>query len=133
VEQAQASARRTLGDGFRVADGVLGDDAFVQRVARDVRSVEGSLQGGRLQRRLGDPAVPRAELDDVVDAVCAALSVERLALETGSQARELVAARRPQGARPRPRTYRHPCRATRYERANRTASDAGLKSGSSWP
>jgi REP element-mobilizing transposase RayT len=94
VEQAQASAKRTLGDGFRVADGVLGDDAFVERVARDVRAVEGALQGGRLQARLGDPTAPRAELDDVVDAVCAALGVERLSLETGSQARELVAARR---------------------------------------
>jgi len=94
LEGSQREAAHVLGNGFRVSDGMVGDDAFLARVSRDVQAAENALKGGRLRGRLEDPPPPNANLTDVVDAVCEASGLDRIDLDVGEQSRPLVMARR---------------------------------------
>jgi len=92
--EAVAQARATLGDGWRVSDAVLGDEAFLKRVVKDVAKAEQALGGGALPRRTTVSKASRPALRDVVDVVCHAFSLEPWDFESRPRAPRNVMARR---------------------------------------
>lgn len=74
-----AAARRGLGDGHRVADGILGSDAFVARMVADGKRVTQALSARQSATRAG--AVGRPTVRQVIDAVLAHKDVDPLELE----------------------------------------------------
>jgi hypothetical protein len=91
--EAVAQARATLGDGWRVSDAVLGDEAFLKRVAKDVAKAEQALGGGALPRREAVSRATRPSLREVVDVVCGALEIEPWAFESRPKTRRCALAR----------------------------------------
>ncbi|MBN8610632.1 MAG: transposase [Deltaproteobacteria bacterium] len=68
LDSREASAvRKTMGDGHRVSDGVLGDDVFTSKVRRDAARVEAALSSRGSERRAGPVDRPTAR--QVIDAV----------------------------------------------------------------
>lgn len=75
MDGAISRAHKLLGDGWRVSDPILGGDAFIKRVARDVQKVDKALRGGSLPASRGQ-RITGVMVRDVVDAVCAYLGIE---------------------------------------------------------
>jgi len=80
-----ADVRRTMGDGHRVSDGVLGSDAFVAKVRRDESRVEAALSSHGAHRRAG--AAGRPTLRQVIDAVLQHRGVSALELDESPRGR----------------------------------------------
>jgi len=80
-----AAVRRTMGDGHRVSDGVLGSDAFVAKVRRDESRVEAALSSRGAERRAG--AAGRPTLRQVIDAVLQHRGVSALELDESPRGR----------------------------------------------
>jgi hypothetical protein len=74
-----AAARRGLGDGHRVGDGILGSDAFVARVIADGERVTQALSARHSHKRSG--ASGRPTVRAVIDAVLRHKDVDPLVLE----------------------------------------------------
>lgn len=91
--EAVAQARAALGDGWRVSDAVLGDEAFLRRVVKDVAKAEQALGGGALPRRAAVAIASRPSLREVVDVVCHALSLEPWDFESRPKSPRNVMAR----------------------------------------
>jgi len=87
-----AQARRALGDGHRVSDGVLGSEAFVARVGKDADRVEATLSSRGSERRTG--AVGRPTVRAVIDAVLEWLDVDPIVLEQRPRCRKSADAKR---------------------------------------
>ncbi len=80
-----ATVRRTMGDGHRVSDGVLGSDTFAKKVRRDANRVQAALSTRGSERRAG--ALGRPTAREVIDAVLAHRGVDALELEKGPRSR----------------------------------------------
>jgi REP element-mobilizing transposase RayT len=87
-----AEARKALGDGHRISDGVLGRDAFVKRVTADTRRVRATLASRGSERRAG--AVARPPVRDVIDAVLTVQGTDVLELEQRPKSKRSSAAKR---------------------------------------
>jgi REP element-mobilizing transposase RayT len=87
-----AQARRALGDGHRISDGVLGRDAFVKRVTTDTKRVQAALGSRGTERRAG--AAARPGVREVIDAVLAAHGIDVLELEQRPKSKRSSAAKR---------------------------------------
>lgn len=87
-----AAVRKALGDGYRVSDGILGDEAFVARVTSDAEKVKAALSGRGAERRAG--AVGRPSLREVIDAVLELLQVDPIELEERPRANRPTQAKR---------------------------------------
>lgn len=69
-----AAARRELGNGHRVSDGIVGSDAFVVRVLNASDRAKATLSSRGSERRTG--AIGRPSVRHVIDAVLAHLDVD---------------------------------------------------------
>jgi REP element-mobilizing transposase RayT len=87
-----AAVRKALGNGYRVSDGILGDEAFVARVTSDAQKVKAALSGRGAERRAG--AIGRPNVRDVIDAVLELLDVDPIELEERPRARGPTQAKR---------------------------------------
>lgn len=87
-----AAVRQALGDGYRVSDGILGDDKFVARVRRDREKVEAALSGRGAERRAG--AIGRPSVREVIDAAMELLDVDPIELQERPRARRPTQAKR---------------------------------------
>lgn len=87
-----AWVRRTLGDGHRVSDGVLGSNEFVTRVRKDVERVEAALTSRGLERRAG--AIGRPSVREVIDAVLQLQQLDPIELQERPRGRAVSAAKR---------------------------------------
>jgi putative transposase len=80
-----AAVRKTLGDGFRVSDGILGDTAFVSRTTKDVEKVRAALSSRGSERRSGP--LGRPTVRQVIDAVLELLELDPIAFDERQRAR----------------------------------------------
>lgn len=87
-----ARARRTLGDGHRRSDGVLGSEAFVTRVVADARRVAAALSSRGTEKRAG--AIGRPPVRAVIDAVLELAQLDAVELEQRPRARVCAEAKR---------------------------------------
>lgn len=87
-----AAARRMLGDGHRVSDGILGSEEFAQRVRADSGRVTAALSSRGQERRAG--AVARPTLREVLDAVLQLLEIDVIELEHRPKSRACTHAKR---------------------------------------
>ena len=87
-----AAVRTTLGDAYRVSDGILGDEAFVAKVTSDTGTVRAALSSRSAERRVGPIGRPTAR--QVVDTVLELLEVDATQLEQRPRARGSVQAKR---------------------------------------
>ncbi len=86
--RAQARVTESLGDAFRVSDGIVGEEAFVRRVLRDVSKAEGSLASGsgQVSKRRAE-LVGKVSAADVVREACEIGQIEPWELETRGRSR----------------------------------------------
>jgi putative transposase len=84
--RAQTRVSESLGDGYRVSDGIVGDDTFVRRVLRDVAKAEGALSSGTVSRGRTELA-GKVSAADVVREACERSALEPWALEAGGRTR----------------------------------------------
>lgn len=87
-----AEVRRQFGDGYRVADGIVGDEAFIARVRADVKAVESSLSARGTEQRRG--AVGRPTLRELWEAVLEHLEIDVTDFELRPRAAAHVHAKR---------------------------------------
>jgi hypothetical protein len=87
-----ARARRALGDGHRMSDGVLGSERFVARVAKDIERVAAALSSRGSERRAGP--IGRPAVRAVIDAVLEWLEHDALELEQRPRSRKSAHAKR---------------------------------------
>jgi REP element-mobilizing transposase RayT len=87
-----AMVRRSLGDGHRRSDGVLGGTRFVERVIRDQERVRAALAARGTERRTGP--IARPSLREVANAVLELLDLDGLDLEQRPKARDCTHAKR---------------------------------------
>lgn len=87
-----AAARRELGNGHRLSDGVVGSDAFVARVLSASERVKASLSSRGSERRSG--AVGRPSVRHVIDAVLTHLDVDALDLVNRPRTRKSAEVKR---------------------------------------
>lgn len=92
AEPVVERAREVLGDGWRLSDPIVGDEAFARRVANDVRAVHEAFAGGAL-RVPANARRDRPLARDVVDGVCAALELEPWEFEHRPKAMKSALAR----------------------------------------
>ena len=74
-----AAVRAALGDGYRVSDGILGDEAFLARVTSAAGSVRSALSSRSAERRAGPIGRPTAR--EVIDTVLELLDVDVIEFE----------------------------------------------------
>jgi hypothetical protein len=87
-----AAVRRTLGDGYRVSDGVLGSTDFVSRVRKDVERVGAArLSRGKEQRQ---GAIGRPPVREVIDAVLNLQELDPIELREKPRTRAAAQAKR---------------------------------------
>lgn len=87
-----AAARRALGDGHRLSDGIMGSDEFVERMRTDVERIGAALSSRGIERRPG--AAGRPALRQVIDAVLLHLKVDPIDLQVRPRARRCAEAKR---------------------------------------
>jgi len=78
-------AKRGLGDGHRLSDGVLGPTSFVERVRADTDRVEVALSGRGAHKRSAAPGRPT--LSQVIAAAVQMVGVDSLELDERPRAR----------------------------------------------
>jgi putative transposase len=87
-----AAVRRALGDGHRITDGVLGDEAFADKVRSDATRVEAALSRRGSERRAG--ALGRPTVRQVIDAVLLHRGVEPIELDEHPRGRRASAVKK---------------------------------------
>lgn len=87
-----AAVRRVMGDGHRIADGVLGSEAFARKVRRDENRVQAALSSRGAERRAG--ALRRPTARQLIDAVLLHRGVEAIELEQSPRGRRAAGVKR---------------------------------------
>ncbi len=87
-----AAVRRQFGDGYRMSDGILGDDAFIKRVLVDSDAVDAALSSHGRELRHG--RVGRPSIREVWNAVLDALEINVTEFELQPRAAPHVRAKR---------------------------------------
>jgi REP element-mobilizing transposase RayT len=93
LDSAEAAVvRRTVGDGHRISDGVLGGDSFVAKVRSDHARVEAALSSRGSERRAGP--VGRPTLREVIDAALEHRGLSALELDERPRSHAVSAAKK---------------------------------------
>ena len=87
-----AAARRELGNGHRMSDGIVGSDAFVARVVNASERVRSALSRRGSERRAG--AIGRPSVRHVIDAVLMHLEVDARDLSIRPRSRKSAEVKR---------------------------------------
>lgn len=93
LDASEASlVRKQFGDGFRVSDGILGDEEFIRRVLSDFKVVDTALSSYKREIRRG--AAERPRLRRVWEQVLESLEIDVIAFELRPRAARHVHAKR---------------------------------------
>ena len=87
-----AEVRKQMGDGYRVSDGIFGDDEFVARVLADRKAVDAALSTRGTEFRHG--AAGRPDLRRLWETVLQALDLDPVQVEIRPKARSHVHAKK---------------------------------------